>query len=93
MKFSQRCWKTAESIMALAVNSYKALPFGPVSGLAVVTHRSVERFQSRTVCSYDKNWLLGHTKLISCVWSYNYKSLKNDQATRPSSLFFFRKPK
>ena len=28
--------------------------------------------------------LLGHTKLISCFWSY--KSLKNDQATK---LFFF----
>ena len=36
----------------IAVNSHKAsAPLGPVSGLAVVAHRSVERFQSR---SYDK---------------------------------------
>ena len=35
----------------IAVNSHKASPLGPVSGLAVVAHRSVERFQSR---SYDK---------------------------------------
>ena len=30
---------------------------------------------------------LGHTKLISCFWSY--KSLKNDQATRLFFFFFF----
>ena len=43
----------------IAVNSHKASPLGPVSGLAVVAHRSVERFQSRNICSYDKTaWLL-----------------------------------
>ena len=35
----------------IAVNSHKASPLGPVSGLAVIAHRSVEQFQSR---SYDK---------------------------------------
>ena len=46
----------------IAINSHKASPLGPVSGLAVVAHRSVERFQSR---SYDKNGC--YYKLLSTI--------------------------
>ena len=43
--------ENSRKLHGIAVNSHKASPLGPVSGLAVVAHRSVERFQSR---SYDK---------------------------------------
>ena len=32
----------------IAVNSHKALPLGPISGLTVITHHSVERFIAAT---------------------------------------------
>ena len=45
--FQQRCWKTAESIKVC---------FSPRSHFRTGCHRhrSVEWFQSRTICSYDK---------------------------------------
>ena len=52
--FSTALLENSRKHHGIAVNSHKALPLGPVSGLAVVTHRSVERFQSHNISSYDK---------------------------------------
>ena len=52
--FSTALLENSRKHHGIAVNSHKALPRGPVSGLTVVGHRSVERFQSCYICSYDK---------------------------------------
>ena len=53
-KFSTALLENSRKHHGIAINPHKASPLGPVSGLAVVVNCSVEQFQSRNVCSFNK---------------------------------------